>query len=40
MKTDNSKNQTQDVGGMVPNLSNPEEVRKAIIASEILQRKW
>ena len=40
MQTTKTKNQSENVSSKMPNLSTLEEVRNAIIASEILQRKW
>ncbi len=34
------KKQTENTANTVPDLTNAEEVRKAVIAAEILQRKW
>ena len=40
METNNMKKQTENTANTVPNLTDAEEVRKAVIAAEILQRKW
>ena len=40
METNNMKKQTPEHASSMPDLTNAEEVRKAVIASEILQRKW
>jgi len=34
------KKQTENTANTVPNLTDAEEVRKAVIAAEILQKKW
>jgi len=34
------KKQTENTANTVPDLTNTEEVRKAVIAAEILQKKW
>lgn len=40
MNKNNMKKQTPEHASSMPNLTNTEEVRKAVIAAEILQRKW
>ena len=40
MQTSKTTNQSENASSKMPNLSTQEEVRNAIIASEILQRKW
>lgn len=40
MQRTKTKNQSENASSKMPNLSTLEEVRNAIIASEILQRKW
>ena len=40
MMNDNTQKTNKNVVDNMPNLKDIDEVRKAVIASEILQRKW
>lgn len=40
MNKNNMKKQAPEHTSSMPDLTNAEEVRKAVIAAEILQRKW